>query len=299
MNRKVISLGSVALVLFCSIAAWGAIFGDVRGVVLDPQQRPVKGAKIVLKSRGSEFSLSGRSDDQGRFFFRTITLGEYVITVEADGFKQLEQPVTVVSNSAPLLQFHLELAPMTQSVEVVDRPELVGSDSATPTTLLNREQIEKTPGADRANSTAIITNYVPGTYMIHDQLHVRGGHQVSWLVGGVPIPNTNIASNVGPQFDPKDIDYLEVQRGSYSAEYGDRTYGVFNVVPRSGFESNREAELVISYGNFNQTNNQLKFASHTERFAYYTNVDSNRSDLGLTTPTSDGLHDQASGLGGM
>ena len=70
--------------------------------------------------------------------------------------------------------------------------------------------------------------------------HPHTGLQtVSWLLDGVPVPNTNIASNVGPQFDPKDIDYLEVQRGGYSAEYGDRTYGVFNVVTRSGFERNR------------------------------------------------------------
>ena len=56
------------------------------------------------------------------------------------------------------------------------------------------------------------------------------------------MPNTNIASNIGPQFDPKDIDYMEVNRGSYSAEFGDRTYGVFNIVPRTGFERNNEAE---------------------------------------------------------
>ena len=299
MNRNVRLSRFAFFVLLVSSEALGAIFGDIRGVVVDPQQRPVKSAKIILKAHGSEFSMSKQSDDLGRFFFRTITIGEYSISVEADGFKRVEQPVTVVSNSAPLLQFHLELAPIAQKVEVVDRPELVGSDSATPTTLLSREQIEKTPGADRTNSAAMITNYVPGAYMIHDQLHVRGGHQVTWLVGGVPIPNTNIASNVGPQFDPKDIDFLEVQRGGYSAEYGDRTYGVFNVVPRSGFESNREAELVISYGNFNQTNNQLKFASHTERFAYYASVNGNRSDFGLATPTSEVLHDQASGVGGF
>ena len=73
---------------------------------------------------------------------------------------------------------------------------------------------------------------------------MRGGHQVSWLIDGVQIPNTNIASNLGAQIDPKDIDYLEVQRGSYTADIGDRTYGVFNVVPRTGFERNRQAELV-------------------------------------------------------
>jgi len=88
---------------------------------------------------------------------------------------------------------------------------------------------------------AMITNYVPGSYVTHDQLHIRGGHQTSWLVDGVPVPNTNIASNIGPQFDPKDIDYMEVKPRSYGAEFGDRTYGVFNIVPRSGFERNNQA----------------------------------------------------------
>jgi hypothetical protein len=162
------------------------------------------------------------------------------------------QPVTVVSNSAPLLQFQLDLAPMAQSVEVVDHPELIGSDSPTPVTLINRQEIEQTPGADRTNSMTMITDYVPGAYMIHDQLHVRGGHQVTWLLDGVPIPNTNIASNVGPQFDPKDIDYLEVQRQLF-AEYGTYLWWLqrgswtdSKVITRSGwstlweFQSNRQ-----------------------------------------------------------
>ncbi len=59
---------------------------------------------------------------------------------------------------------------------------------------------------------------------------------------------------MGPQFDAKDIDTIEIQRGGISAEFGDRTYGVFNVVPRSGFERNREAELLVNYGTFHETN---------------------------------------------
>src|SRR4029077_294005 len=157
---------------------------------------------------------------------------------------------------------------------------------------LNREEIARTPGANQTNSLAIITDFVPGAYMVHDQLHVRGGHQVSWLVDGVPVPNTNIASNVGPQFDPKDIDYLEVQRGGYSAEYGDRAYGTFNVVPRSGFERNNEAEIVASYGSFNNTENQISFGDHTERFAFYGSFSGYRNDLGLETSSPDVLHDQ-------
>src|SRR5947207_7779726 len=131
---------------------------------------------------------------------------------------------------------------------------------------------------------AMITNYVPGAYMVHDQLHIRGGHQASWLLDGVPVPNTSIASNVGPQFDPKDIDTIEVQRGSYSAEYGDRTYGVFNVVTLSGFERNREAEWVASDGSFNQTSDQIICGDHTERFAYYVSLLGYGTDLRLVTP---------------
>jgi len=182
---------------------------------------------------------------------------------------------------------------------VVVSADAAQTETVTPTTLVDRLQIQETPGAARTNSLAMITNYVPGAYFTHDQLHVRGGHQVSWLIDGVSIPNTNIASNLGPQIDPKDIDTLETQRGSYSADYGDRTYGVFNVGPRTGFERNNEAELVLSAGNFYQTDDQLNFGGHTNRFAYYASVSGNRTNLGLQTPTSAVVHDAANGFGGF
>ncbi|MDT5158512.1 MAG: hypothetical protein QOH51_2869 [Acidobacteriota bacterium] len=298
MKRNHILLCAV-LVLLCAARASASVFGDVRGMVYDPHQLPVKGASVTLRARTSAFSQTIQTNDVGTFIFRAIPIGEYLLTVESNGFSKIEQPVTVVSDNAPVIHLQLAITPLSQTVDVVATPEQVGSDSPTPTTLISRRQIEQTPGADRTNSLAMITDYVPGSYMTHTQLHIRGGHQVTWLIDGVPVANTNIASNVGPQFDPKDIDYLEVQRGSYSAEYGDRTYGVFNVVPRTGFERNNEAELVATYGNFHQTNDQFNFGSHTKRFAYYASVNGNRSDYGLSPPTSAVLHDQSNGFGGF
>ncbi|HZF38125.1 MAG TPA: carboxypeptidase regulatory-like domain-containing protein, partial [Blastocatellia bacterium] len=248
-----------AMITSAGAKTWAISLGDVRGIVHDPQHRPVKGSDVSLRARASSYSQNGQTNDAGEFLFRAVPLGEYVVTVEASGFTKTEQPVTVISDSAPVLHIQLQIAPVAQGVEVVARPELIGSDSPTTTTLVSRAQIERTPGADRTNSLALITDYVPGAYVTHDQLHIRGGHQVTWLVDGVAVPNTNIASNVGPQFDPKDIDYLEAQRGGYSAEYGDRTYGVFNIVPRTGFERNREGEIAASFGSFHQTNDQVSF----------------------------------------
>src|SRR2546425_8670427 len=228
-----------------------------------------------------------------------VPAGLYTIHIVRDGFRDVKNDLTVLPDSAPLLHFPMELAPVHQSVEVSDSAQPVDAGFSTASATLTREDIQATPGASRTNSLEFITAYTPGAYMVHDQLHIRGGHQVSWLIDGVPVPNTNIASNVGPQFDPKDIDVVEIQRGGYSAEYGDRTYGVFNVIPRSGFERNREIELAATYGSFHSTDSQISLGDHTDRFAYYTSLSVNRTDVGLMTPEPQERHDNNNGVGGF
>jgi len=235
----------------------------------------------------------------GRFETASVPVGAYQVTVTHEGFAPSAQEVVVGSGSAPVLHFQLAIGTTHQTVNVEEGGLAVSPEVMTPSTLISRREIQSTPGANLSNSLSMITDYVPGAWVTHDQLHVRGGHQVTWAIDGVPIPNTNIASNVGPQIDPKDVDYLEAQRGGYSSDYGDRTYGVFNVIPRTGFERNNEGELYTTFGTFHQTNNQVNAGSHTEKFAYYASLNGNRSDYGLQTPGPDVLHDRVWGLGGM
>src|SRR6202171_3264313 len=287
-------------VLLCfGSAAFGTIFGTVRGIVHDPQHRPVLDAKVVLQAKTSAYTQELQTDADGQFHFDAVPLGEYLVTVSQTAFAPRQQNITVLSGTAPILHFELQLAAQNQSVTVSADSSPAQTESVTPTGLVDREEISQTPGATRANSLAMISDYTPGAYVTHDQLHIRGGHQVSWLIDGVPIPNTNIASNLGPQIDPKDIDTVEMQRGSYSADFGDRTYGVFNVAPRTGFERNNEAEVLLAAGNFYQTDDQLSLGSHTNRFAYYASVNANRTNLGLQTPTSRVIHARANGYGGF
>jgi hypothetical protein len=296
---KAILAVAVCTVVLFPLRARAEIFGNVHGIVHDPQHRPIPGANVDLKALRSEWVQHQKTNDSGEFDFSAVPLGEYTVTVSIANFQTAGQALVVMSGSSPVLHFQLEIASVTEKTVVIGEPVSAATDSATPTTLLSREDVRETPGASRTNSLAIITDFVPGAYITHDMLHVRGGHQTSWLVDGVPVPNTNIASNVGPQLDPKDFDYLEANRGSYGAEFGDRTYGVFNLVPRTGFERNNEAELVVSGGSFYQTNAQLSFGSHTERFAYYASVNGNRSDLGLQPPVAQVVHDAANGYGGF
>jgi outer membrane receptor protein involved in Fe transport len=296
MSKRSIAIISLLALLSC-LPVFASAFGTIKAIVHDPQHRPVQGAQVEVKSRTSDFKTSGTTNEEGMALLSNVPIGAYDVTIISHGFNGAQQFVTVSSGNVQEMHFALALAQHQETVEVSGAPEMVNPSSAVPQTLVSRGDIAQTPGADRTNSMAMITDYVPGAAVVHDQLHVRGGHQVTWEIDGVPVPNTNIATNVGPQFDPKDVDYMEVQRGSFSAEAGDRTYGVFNVVPRTGFERSRQGELVASYGSFNSTDDQLSFGDHNDRSAYYVSLNGNRTDHGLETPTPANLHNQADGGG--
>jgi hypothetical protein len=296
--RKLVLLCLWSLLLGTT-AAYATIFGQLHGVVHDPQHRPIAGAHVELQAATSAYTQSTVTNQDGSFTLSSIPLGDYVITISQSGFATTKQTLTLASDTAPTLHFELQLGTVQQAVSVENPAYTANVNTVTPTTLVDRESIALTPGSDRTNSLSMITDYTPGAYITHDMLHMRGGHQVSWLIDGVEVPNTNIASNLAAQISPKDIDYIEIQRGSYTSDIGDRTYGVFNVVPRTGFERNRQAELIVTAGNFFQTDDQLNFGDHTEKFAYYASLNGNRSDYGLAPPVGMVLHDATNGYGGF
>jgi hypothetical protein len=260
----------LALLLALSPPVYATVFATVHGVVHDPQHRPIAGAQITLQSSDSAFILHATSGLDGTFELPQAPIGVYQLTVTADGFSTATQPLSIASGTNPVLHIPLSIGTTSQSVVVTASAS--AADTVTPTSLITRQMIDQTPGASITLGMQMITDYVPGAYMTHDMLHMRGGHQTSWLIDGVAIPNTKIASNVGPQIDPKDIDSLETQRGSYASDVGDRTYGVFNVLPRNGFERNRDAELLLTGGDFDTGEAQLSLGDHTEQTAWYTSL---------------------------
>ena len=289
----------ISVLMLSAVSAFAGIFGTVRGIVHDVQHRPIAGAHLVLQAKQSDWKREAVTNGDGEFQLDAVPAGSYTIRITHDGFREYGADLVVVADSAPLRHFPLEVASLSERVEVSESAQTVDTTSSSPPVTLSRQTVSETPGATRANSLDFITDYTPGAYMVHDQLHVRGGHQVSWLVDGIPVPNTNIAANVGAQFDPKDMDVVEINRGGYSADYGDRIYGTFNIIPRSGFERDREIELLATYGSYHSTDSQISIGDHTDRFAYYASVGANRSDFGLMPPEPDALHDATNGVSGF
>src|SRR5262245_40243386 len=105
-----------AVLLLLGSTAFGTVFVTVRGIIHDPQHRPVSSAQVVLKAKSSEYTQTAQTDTEGQFHFDAVPIGEYTIDVTDPAFAAARQNVTVFSGTAPVLHFELALATQSQSV---------------------------------------------------------------------------------------------------------------------------------------------------------------------------------------
>src|SRR5712671_6575387 len=168
MSKQSIAIISL-WVLLASSAAFASVFGTIKAIVHDPQHRPVQGAQVEAQSRTSAFKTSGTTNEEGMALISNVPVGEYDVKIVSPGFSGAEQSISVTSGNVQEMHFALALAQHQETVEVSGEPALVNPSSSTPQALVSRHDIEQTPGADRTNSMSMITDFVPGASMVHDQ----------------------------------------------------------------------------------------------------------------------------------
>src|ERR1700675_5090160 len=115
---------ALAALLLLGPAAFANIYGAIRGVVHDPQHRPVQDAMVMLKAKSSEWTKSVNTDATGQFQFNAVGLGEYSVSVASMGFVQTAQDVVVTSGSVPVVHFQLRVASEKETVLVSGAPAI-------------------------------------------------------------------------------------------------------------------------------------------------------------------------------
>ena len=174
----------VCIFSFAVLIANAADVATVRGIVHDPQHRPLPNAQVVLKN--ATVSKTIESDANGEIFIPDVAPGAYTISISAAGFQTLEEQINVVAGKSPILHLQLEVASITSSIVVPTAPASWPRRPRRCKPISYRNRSSHTPGADQTNSLAMITDFTPGAYMVHDMLHMRGGHQVNWFFDGIP-----------------------------------------------------------------------------------------------------------------
>src|SRR5436309_5743718 len=93
------------LLLLAPAAGFSSVFGTVKGIVHDPQHRPIKGAEVLLSSAISDWKQTAITNDEGLFQVLNVPVGDYRLNATAAGFAQGELRTTVTSGIAQDLHF--------------------------------------------------------------------------------------------------------------------------------------------------------------------------------------------------
>src|SRR5467141_196207 len=128
MTRQIMTrhrLLAFAALLFLGPAAFANIYGGIRGVVHDPQHRPIQNTMVMLKAKSSDWAKNVTTDATGEFQFNAVPLGNHSVSVASQGFAQATNDVTVTSGSVPVIHFQLKLASASENVTVSGTPEVV------------------------------------------------------------------------------------------------------------------------------------------------------------------------------
>ena len=241
----------VLLFYFLILCLPNALFGqmntgEITGTVTDPSGAFVPRATVTALEVATQQKHTATSNNAGQYLLPQLPLGEYELTVEAQGFKQTFQNGVVLHVGNDIRQdISLELGDESQSVTVEATAGLMQVESAEIKDGIENQQIVDLPLKDRELlELAILSPGVvnpPGgtrgdslqqTGKLINVLGNRTGHNL-FLVDGVSVTDEYF-NNVALSPSPDATREFNMDLADYSAEFGGKSGGVVNVVTRSG-----------------------------------------------------------------
>ena len=134
------------LLLFSSGANGQSGTSTIRGEVSDPQGKAISGAEVTIKSPNTGFSRTQTTNSAGGFSFELIPPGEYIMEVQAAGFKKTVQNVNALVGSAISADVRLEIGQIDQVVQVESTGAVaVNTEDATLGNNFDNKQITQLP----------------------------------------------------------------------------------------------------------------------------------------------------------
>jgi len=245
----------ITLVVFCLAMAMGSAraqsnYASVRGSILDPQHRPIVGARAHVKASETGAEREVTSNTSGLYEIAGLQPGLYTLTVESPGFKQSSQTLDLEVGQQATLDLQLQLGSDAQTVTVEATGELLKTQDASVGEVVEKRSVEGLPLNGRMLIDLVLT--VPGAHISHgaatgdmSALYWRPGQRSAVSIGGSR-PNANYflldgATNTDPTFNtqnlspsPDVVQEFQVETGSYSADMGGAGGGQVNIVSRSG-----------------------------------------------------------------
>ncbi len=214
--------------------------GEITGIVTDEKGAALPGASVTLTGEKLfQKSMTAVTGQNGTFRFLNLNPGNYEILLTLPGFNTLKiSPIGVsVGKSMPLIA-KLAEAKVNEEVVVKAVAPLIDTKDVQVSTNFSNEIIQNLPTSrnfqDLVESTPAINDY--GAYGSGGKVsksYYKGSSSNSYLLNGVDISDPSTGTTwVNPNYDT--IEEIQVVGAGATAEYGNYTGAVLNVITKTG-----------------------------------------------------------------
>jgi outer membrane receptor protein involved in Fe transport len=243
----------------------------VVGTVRDALGRPLAGATLTLQTQNGRFIARVRTDDAGRFQFRNVARGEYLVVTNKRGFKAATSVVAVTSLGATNLDLALEsetaLSLQVVTTRINPQPNAL-SETGNSEYTLTRHDVAALPQGENTPIDEVLLQ-MPGVVRDDEaQIHVGGEHEdLQWRVNGVMMPMDSF-SGFGQIFNSFFVKRVSLLDGVLPVNYGYRDAGVLDLVTKDGCSD--PGGNVGFYGGQRETYQpSFEYGGCEGRFSYY------------------------------
>jgi outer membrane receptor protein involved in Fe transport len=231
--------------MLVSVPVFGQTTGEIRGSVKDPSGAVVQGAVVTASQAGTSSVRAGASGEDGSFDIPEVPVGNYSVTVVAQGFKNYVAKDVVVSiGHVNVVNVLLQVGGAIDTITVEANAAQVETTSTQIGAVMTDTAIRQLPLSTR--NTYQLLQLQPG---VQSQLgsdlffgsdspgavSVNGGRgrANNYMVNGGD-GNDIFVNGPAIQPSPDAIEEFRVITNTFDAEYGRNSGSVVNVVTKSG-----------------------------------------------------------------
>jgi Carboxypeptidase regulatory-like domain/TonB dependent receptor len=227
----------------------------------------VPGAEVKLQSVDRGSATSATTNNAGIYVFASVHPGQYQLTVQKPGFKQVDLLGMIVNVQDHIEQnFRLQIGSVSESVTVEAAVPLLNTTDATVSTVVDRQFAENLPMNGRSFQTLI--QLTPGVVLTPSNNFDNGQFSVNgqradanyWTVDGVSAnigasisgsglagaqPGLSVLGGTNSLVSVDAMQEFRIQTSTYAPEFGRTPGGQIAIVTRSG--SNQFHGTVFDY----------------------------------------------------
>jgi hypothetical protein len=224
---------------------------QLNGSVTDPSGAAVSNAKITLTETATGFQRTTSSNASGLYQFLEVPPGSYRLDATATGFSPFAATnITLLVKLPSTVPIKFQVAGVAQTVTVEGTAPLVNRTDASLGNVVEQDQIEELPVADR-NVTYLLSLQPGVSYLGIQSQTVQNGDTRSGAVNGLRSDQSNVTlDGIGVNDENNGYSFFSVLNAPPDSVEEFRVTTA-NSTADSGYSSGAQVALVTKSGNNN------------------------------------------------